>query len=134
MITLISLCYNLLVGIICARYAIRLGRRPHVWFYVGVFTGLAGLLTLYLFSRKAPKKTSPTEPRLVTTEPKQPDPRLQNWFFVDSSKVRQGPVPFRRLFIAWRDQHISYESLVWTEGMSQWEPISKLPTLLDKLN
>lgn len=137
MITLLSLCCSIVLGMMCSRYAEQRGRRPQVWFYIGLFFGITGLITLFLLprvgstepDRSGTKECTPAEPK-----EQEPDPRFQHWFFVDQSRTRQGPVPFRRLFTAWRDQLISQESLVWTEGMPQWEPISKLPTLLDKLN
>lgn len=132
MLTLLSLCYSLVIGIFSARYATERGRRSQVWFYIGLFFGLAGLLTLFFLPRIP--LTEPTAQDKLAEEPEQPDPRFQRWFFVDQSRNQQGPVSFRHLFTAWRDQHISRDSLVWTEGMAQWEPISQLPLLLDKLN
>jgi hypothetical protein len=132
-ITILSLAYSILIGVLCSRYAVQRGRGPQTWFYIGLFFGLTGLITLFLLPRAKPAPVAqPQDMAPIGSQP--PDPRFQNWFFVDQKQERQGPVPFRRLFTAWRDQLISSDSLVWTEGMAEWEPICKLPSLLDKLN
>lgn len=133
MFVIFSLCIRFFLAMLCARYAEQRGRNPQLWFCIGLLMGLAGYLALYILPEA--KATPAPGPKDVTpTEPQPPDPRFQRWFFVDQHQVPQGPVPFRRLFVAWRDRHISQESLVWTEGMLQWEPIEKLPMLLDRLN
>lgn len=135
MVTLLSLCFTLLVAFYCSRVAEQRGRRPHVWFWIGVFFGLPGLITLFLLPKAvAEEPKSEQEIVVAAAEPLEPDPRTQSWFFVDSARAQQGPVTFRRLFTAWRDQLISADSLVWTEGMPEWQPIGQLPGLMDKLS
>jgi|GEM_PF-166115 len=53
------------------------------------------------------------------------------WYFVDDAHVRQGPVGAEALAQAFRQGRVRRESLVWREGMAQWEPLeahlSELP-------
>lgn len=53
------------------------------------------------------------------------------WYFVDDAHVRQGPLGTEALAEAFRRGQVRRESLVWREGMAQWEPLeahlSELP-------
>lgn len=53
------------------------------------------------------------------------------WYFVDEAHARQGPLGAEALAEAFRRGQVRRESLVWREGMAQWEPLeahlSELP-------
>lgn len=53
------------------------------------------------------------------------------WYFVDDAHARQGPFGAEALAEAFRRGQVRRESLVWREGMAQWEPLeahlSELP-------
>ena len=53
------------------------------------------------------------------------------WYYVDGAHVRQGPISAELLAQAFRQGRVRRESLVWREGMAQWEPLeahlSELP-------
>lgn len=131
----LSLMLGVVAGLIGAYYARERGRRPEVWFFVGLLFGLLGLLVLFLLPRFDEEGGQQEQLAGVEQTPvsEVPDPRFQDWFFLDDRRCQQGPVPFRQLIGAWRDRVIHQESYVWTEGMPTWEPIRQLPLLLEKL-
>lgn len=45
------------------------------------------------------------------------------WYYVDGAHVRQGPLGAEALAEAFRRGQVRRESLVWREGMAQWEPL-----------
>ena len=132
----------LVVGCIAAfmgaHYAGQRGRRPDIWFTIGLLFGLPGLMVLFMLPIVKPAQAESSEPeqaKPVEFEIRDavPDPRYQEWFYLDTSRCQVGPVSFRELFSVWRDQLIDAESYVWTEGMPEWEPIRQIPALLEKL-
>ena len=46
------------------------------------------------------------------------------WYYVDRAQQRQGPVTASALADAWRAGEATDESLVWREGMAEWQPLA----------
>ena len=52
------------------------------------------------------------------------------WYYVDGAHQRQGPISAEALAQAFRQGLVRRDSLVWREGMAQWEPLgAHLPEL-----
>ncbi len=51
---------------------------------------------------------------------------MSTWFYADNSQQRRGPVTDEQLRIAYQQQQITGSNLVWTEGMSGWQPLSSV--------
>lgn len=45
------------------------------------------------------------------------------WYYVDRVEQRQGPMPAQVLRDAYRRGQLDDETLVWRDGMSQWQPL-----------
>jgi uncharacterized RDD family membrane protein YckC len=45
------------------------------------------------------------------------------WYYVDRQQQRQGPVAAEMIREAYRTRRIDGESLVWREGMGEWQPL-----------
>lgn len=136
----------LLFGTLCADQAKKRGRHPVIWFFLGASFNLLALLTLFILpslsgeERGAKEKEEdqklqllPADQPASTQIPYLGDPRCRQWFFLDSTKVPQGPVAFRNLHNAWDQKQLSAESFVWTEGMLEWKPIRAIPALFERL-
>src|SRR5690242_4872742 len=48
------------------------------------------------------------------------------WYFVDLLGARQGPVSRQDVLDALAQQRLGPDSLVWRNGMEQWQPLSAL--------
>ena len=45
------------------------------------------------------------------------------WYFVDRAHTRHGPITAEALAQAFREGRVQRDSLVWREGLAQWEPL-----------
>ena len=132
----LSFGIGILSGIICARLAKQRGRSAEYWFILGMLFGFISMIALYLLPRnngktkKEQNTTASATQRVAMT----PDPRYQDWFFLDQQAKQHGPVSFRHLYTAWQESRLTKESYVWTEGMGEWKTIQHLPSLLDRLS
>jgi len=52
------------------------------------------------------------------------------WFYLVDNQP-QGPLAFRDIDALVRTNDLSFESLVWKEGMSDWEQLGKIPEFLE---
>lgn len=48
------------------------------------------------------------------------------WFYAFSGEEQNGPCTFESLGEAWKDGTIDGDTLVWTEGLGDWEPIANV--------
>ncbi len=55
---------------------------------------------------------------------------MSNWFYADNSQQRRGPVTDEQIRVAFQQQQIASSSLVWTEGMAGWQPLSSVANQL----
>lgn len=53
------------------------------------------------------------------------------WYYVDQQQQRQGPVAAETIREAYRTRQLDGESLVWREGMSQWQPLRQFELEFD---
>ena len=120
---------------LCAYSARKRGRRPIIWFFLGITFGFLGLLALYLLpSKKAsapsPLSPSPKAPALL----QKPEEPLQLWHYLDHSAKPQGPMSTEGLRNAWIHRTIVPSTYVWTDSMKNWEKIENLPDLEKQLS
>lgn len=111
------------------------GRDPIVWFFLGMLFGLLGILVLYCLPK--PKEKEKVQADLPPIEKPSIVPLVidapKEWFFVDKSKTRHGPVDFSILKSKWTNQTIDPFTYVWSEGMQTWKKIEELPDILGQL-
>jgi uncharacterized RDD family membrane protein YckC len=50
---------------------------------------------------------------------------MQHWYYVDCGHNRQGPVPAELVAQAYRQGKVTRDSLVWRDGLAQWEPLGE---------
>ncbi|WP_194846831.1 DUF4339 domain-containing protein [Candidatus Neptunochlamydia vexilliferae] len=122
--TMIYLASWLLFGWICYRIALKRGRTPTTWFFLGVALGFIAVVILYLLPSKVVEKAPP--PQVVA-------PPLQSqklWYYLDGEDKRYGPMSFYALQKAWDDDLITAATYVWNEEMENWKRLEELPNLL----
>ncbi|GAB2503717.1 GYF domain-containing protein [Lysobacter humi (ex Lee et al. 2017)] len=54
-----------------------------------------------------------------------------NWFYHDPGRGRMGPVSAEDLRTLYRERRIDRDSLVWREGLREWQPLDRLAEELD---
>jgi hypothetical protein len=130
---LLSFVIWLLIGGATAYFAQQRGRDPFIWFMIGMFLGLLGLLLVFLLpSLEEPdQEAEGHEEHLVESQvpAKTHDYLIKDWFYLDALRQQQGPMRFEILKKIWEQGSISENSYVWCEGMKQWEKIENLPDL-----
>lgn len=114
----ILFCLWLIQGSIAAYYAKRKGRNPYLWFAIGCFFGIFGILAVFFLKNPkkagAPAKTVP-EPAVRKTLPH------RIWYYLDQNTQQIGPVSTSALEAAWEEGKISLITYVWHEGMENWK-------------
>lgn len=51
---------------------------------------------------------------------------MSTWYYADAGHQRQGPVDAEELARLRREGRIQWNTLVWREGLTQWEPLSSV--------
>jgi uncharacterized RDD family membrane protein YckC len=48
---------------------------------------------------------------------------MSQWYYVDNKQQQQGPVDQHQLLQQYRLGNLAFDSLVWRDGMGQWQPL-----------
>ena len=125
-----SIIFALAIGLLSAYIAHRNGRNPYIWFAIGFFTGLWGLLILLFMGspkKGRPPKESFVEPTLTAGE--EPDtleifPLVAEgpvyWYYLDDKREQQGPLPIEELKELADKGGINADTYVWNENLPEW--------------
>jgi hypothetical protein len=126
---LISLVIALLMGVLTAYFAKSRGKSTLLWFFIGMFFGLFGFIALFFFPAVKPLPPSKETPSALPPESEAPkrENRFINlsWFYADMQHAQQGPVSFDELQRLWKEQKITENTYIWTQGMKEWKTISE---------
>ncbi|MCH9609415.1 MAG: hypothetical protein S4CHLAM45_05560 [Chlamydiales bacterium] len=118
-------------GVFSAHFAKRRGRRPFLWFFIGLFLGIFGVILLFVLPRRPfVAKAAPKAPQLQRSEA-----WLKMWYYLDPhSKEQCGPFEFPHIAKNWQDKTLTDKTLVWGEGMKEWKHLHDLPDLKKEFN
>lgn len=127
----------LLIGAATSYFANQRGRDPFIWFMIGMFLGLLGLLLVFLMPSLESREQDSEDLEEHIIESAQDSELLSNvqeyllkdWFYLDAMRQQQGPVGFEALKTVWGEGNLSEESYVWCEGMDQWKKVEEIPDL-----
>lgn len=141
---IILLCVGM--GWLNAYYAEQRGRNNIVWFIIGFYTGLLGLLVLFLLPAVTKDGKEPSEKQnsesipegeTLTVEPlsikRTPEELDCEWFYVDNEKKQQGPISLEKMKELWQEKMIIDQTYVWCEKMQNWQYIKELSRLQEQL-
>lgn len=131
----------LVIGAVTAYFAYQRGRDPVIWFMLGMFLGILGLILLFLLPplhgedlQLEGEEEHPIESQKeMILQNASHEYLIKDWFYLDSTHQQQGPVRFEDLRNIWEEGSISGKSYVWCEGMGDWKKIEELPELKEAL-
>ncbi len=112
------------IGALSAYLAIRQGRNPYLWFFIGIFFGLLGILVMFF----APGKQKPRQtavPAAPLIEEILVGPTDKFWYYLDETHEQKGPMSFSALNKAWKQGTITTQTFVWNEEFSDWKPLKE---------
>lgn len=121
----------LFFGMLTSHFAKRRGRSSLLWFFIGLFLGIFGLLTLFLLPKVEPS-TQIQKPKLLPFD-KRSESWLKMWYYIDPTHVQQGPFEFPDLIKKWKEKGICEKSYIWGEGMPEWKRLNELPDLIKEI-
>jgi hypothetical protein len=119
-------------GASCGYLAHKKKKNSFLWFAIGFFFGLFGLLFLFLQTLALPRqKTSLTIQKVEKT---QEAPCLNSlspysdkmWYYVDSNHQPTGPISFHFLQKKIQEGSLSVSTLVWNEELPSWKKLQEL--------
>ena len=110
-------------GLISAYLAIRQGRRPVIWFFVGFFFGMLGTLTMFF----APKsKLRQNELPAQTIQPYLFGPIDKFWYYADEKNTLIGPISHDAITAVWKSGKINGDTFTWHEELTDWKKLREL--------
>ncbi len=112
------------IGALSAYLAIRQGRNPYLWFFIGIFFGLLGVLAMFFAPVKHKPKQAAPQPLLLTEEIIA-GPTDKFWYYLDSAHAQKGPMSLSALNKAWKQGTITAQTFVWNEEFSDWKPLKE---------
>lgn len=135
MLSLFIALILLSLGYVTARLSEESGRNPFVWFFIGMFTGIFGILFLLLLPSKKEAEIIDFTEEIENPMENDQKKELYNsdWFYMSFDEKEKGPIPFKDLSLAYGDGIINTETYIWREGMPNWIKASQIPNLIHYL-
>lgn len=140
---LLTLISWLLMGWLTSHLAQKRGRDPLIWFFIGLFLGLLGLILLFLLPNSDSKglvklkenEAAASSPQVIETSAELIKPQTDNpLYYLDKNREQKGPISFSLFKQDWREGKIEKNTYVWREGQTNWEPVQNLPDLIKSLD
>lgn len=125
----------LTLGWISSRMALRRGRNPALWFFLGVILGVIAVAILYFLPSKqtlAPVAGREIAPSTIAVSPSEDistKPPEKLWYYLDKEKNQHGPMSVYALQEAWDNDLITASTFLWNEDMENWARLENLPDL-----
>jgi hypothetical protein len=127
-------------GVASAYFAKKQKRNPYIWFVVGLFLGIFGLLLLLmlpLVQRLRQKSPPPSQqsPTTITIEAKQasilidslkPEYEKALWYYLDHKNMQKGPMSFQAFENEWGSGSINESSYIWSDVMTDWKTFKEV--------
>lgn len=118
-----ALAFSCLIGTLSAYLAHRRERNPYIWFFVGAFFGILGVIAVFFAPAKKKAKPLPLHP--LQPEPTIVGPSDKFWYYLDPAHQQMGPISFDALKRAWKEGKITLSTYVWYEDLADWKPLQE---------
>ncbi len=127
----------LFFGFLCSYLAKKKGKPTLLWFFIGLFLGILGVLLFVILSFLENRKiltphASPPPKHPVPATSLSP-PLNQIWYYLDKSRQPQGPLALSELNTLWQGQQLNEQSYLWTEGMVEWKKLHDLTEVSNEI-
>ena len=122
------------MGSITAYLAKKRGKNPYIWFGIGMFLGVLGMLILFFMPNKKKSVQAPTEPikddeiTIDVTPEVKPSELEKFWYYLTKGNEQHGPMSFDALKRAFKEGLVSDATYVWNEEMDAWKRFGELFT------
>lgn len=129
------LLFWLFFGVLTSYIAQRKGRRPVLWFFIGVLFGILAATLIFFLPRPQPKagfKTNLNKKTSIPINLQRSDAWLKMWYYLDPAQKQKGPIELPDLIKIVKGKEITENTLIWGEGMSEWKPLSQVPEVLQE--
>ena len=111
-----------LIGTLAAYMARRRGKNPYLWFALGFFFGVLGIIAFFLGSKPKPKEPlAPPEPVFALKGPID-----KFWYYLDAESRQKGPMSKDALTAAFKAGHLNLNTYVWNEELPEWKLLKDL--------
>jgi uncharacterized protein DUF4339 len=122
--TLLLFLSWLLLGGITAYYAKGRGRRPIIWFFVGLFFGIFGLIFLFILPivHEAPE----CKKEVCSPAPPTSNNPLLFWYYLDEANKQHGPLSALAFEEARKEGTITARNYVWNTEMENWKRLEEI--------
>ncbi len=120
----------LLIGSLNAYLAKNRGRSPVIWFFIGAFFGLLGLIALFLLpsfqqDASAQEKEISTPELIIKPLP----PLANSWYYLDAQHTQVGPISLLDLERFYKERAIKASTYLWCAEMPEWKKLQSIATL-----
>ena len=114
------MCLWIIQGAITAYIAHKKGRNPYLWFPIGCFFGVFGIMAI-IFVKPVVRKQAETPQQA-------PVRRLPHflWYYLDDQSKQHGPMSSNALETEVQQGKLSPSTYVWREGMAEWQKLDQV--------
>ncbi|MBM3208375.1 MAG: DUF4339 domain-containing protein [Chlamydiae bacterium] len=140
--SILTVAMWLAFGTASAYYAKKQRRNPYVWFFIGLFLGIFGLLLLLMLPllqrfknslHGNQHKTQSTQNTTVTVDlgsslmraASQEQKNLM-WYYLDRANEQKGPMSFNAFDKQWQEGSLTGATLIWNEHLTEWKVLEEL--------
>ena len=128
-------------GAACAYNAKKQKRNPVIWFFIGLFLGIFGLLILLLLPliqrlRKPQQQSTPAQTPEATVSVLPNQEILKNkvnessaqamWYYLSSDKEQKGPMSLNALEREWKNGNVTSSHFLWNETLQDWKRFGEI--------
>lgn len=117
MLTTTTLLIYIAFGTATAYFAAKFKKNPYLWFFIGIFFGVCGLIILFFLNYKKKKSFEKKSfekniPPLISTK---------FWYYLNPENQSLGPFSINKLQNLFSEDKISKKTYVWNEDLKDWK-------------
>lgn len=146
--SLIVLLIQVLSGFIGYYIAIKKNKSPVLWFIIGFFFGLIGILILILLPETPNIQNKPPYRNQYSSKPNQQNETFEetiilhedenqeefdHWFFLNHEKQTLGPFSLKAICKNISKKEQPEKTWLWKKGMKNWQRLEEIPEALEQL-
>lgn len=130
------LLISVLCGLCTAYLGFRYKKDPLLWFFIGGFFGLPGVVLsaayLLLFEKKREVAFATGSQSTMQAAPLETSFEVKTdiaWYYLTPDEETIGPLSFERMQTLYNEKKLSEFTLVWNESFEDWQTIASITGL-----